>query len=165
MLIHCGEGSIGGGGDINNQAITFIKDLGMQRLQIDVDKSDLKEIPDNSFDIVFIADTIEHLESPHKLLINLRDKLKDDGVIIVYVHVLPKYKIWQYFAKHVLNIKGLWSVTHYLQYNFDTFNYSLEHSGFKVKNYFISGTVNYRLSKILTTFLKKYFSYHVFCRL
>ena len=93
VLLHCHEGSMGI--DINKRAIRFVNDLGMKGVVLNVDTDDLSEIPDNYFDMIYIADTVEHLDSPHRLLVNLRDKLKKDGEILVYVHILPKYKIFQ----------------------------------------------------------------------
>ena len=153
VLLHCKEGSMGV--DINKRAIRFINDMGMKGVILDVDNNDLREIPDNYFDIIYIADTLEHLESPHRLLVNLRDKLKKDGKILVYIHILPKYKIFQYITRY--KVKGLWSLTHYFQYNFNTFQYLLECSGFKLDNYFISGCSNYKVSKFFTIFLKNFF--------
>ena len=77
VILQCGEGSFGV--DINKDAIEFIKSMGIGGLSVDVDKNDLKEIPDNYFDLIHIADTLEHLESSHGLLVKLRDKLKHGG--------------------------------------------------------------------------------------
>ena len=68
---------------------------------------------------------------------------------------MPKYKILQNFTKY--KVKGLWSATHYYQYNFDTFRYLLEGSGFKVEDYFVAGFSSYKVSKFFTIFFKNLF--------
>jgi 2-polyprenyl-3-methyl-5-hydroxy-6-metoxy-1,4-benzoquinol methylase len=63
----------------------------------------LKDIPYNYFDCIIFNDILEHLIDPYSLLISVKTKLTDDGVIVVSI---PNVRYCRHFFDFV--IKGNW---------------------------------------------------------
>tara|TARA_B100000787_G_scaffold102767_1_gene76102 strand:+ start:54 stop:767 length:714 start_codon:yes stop_codon:yes gene_type:complete len=78
-------------------------------------------IKKNFYDLILLADVIEHVEQPKKLLKNLKKFLKKDGHILITV---PAYQFLFSKKDRVLG--------HYRRYNKDLLKKEL--SGFKVEN-------------------------------
>jgi 2-polyprenyl-3-methyl-5-hydroxy-6-metoxy-1,4-benzoquinol methylase len=45
----------------------------------------IKDLPDKYFDIIFMNDVLEHLVNPEEVLINLKNKLTEDGYLITSI--------------------------------------------------------------------------------
>lgn len=63
----------------------------------------LKDIPDYYFDCIIFNDILEHLIDPYLLLISVKKKLTDDGVIVVSI---PNVRYFRQFFDYAL--KGNW---------------------------------------------------------
>jgi 2-polyprenyl-3-methyl-5-hydroxy-6-metoxy-1,4-benzoquinol methylase len=53
-----------------------------ENLKVGLVEEMLKQFPDNFFDVITLFDVIEHLENPGKILVEVRNKLKNDGFLI-----------------------------------------------------------------------------------
>jgi 2-polyprenyl-3-methyl-5-hydroxy-6-metoxy-1,4-benzoquinol methylase len=72
----------------------------------------MKEIPDNYFDCIVFNDVLEHLYDPHNVLVNIKNKLNKNGVVvcsipnmrfIVVLFNLIFKKRWRYTNSGVLD--------------------------------------------------------------
>jgi 2-polyprenyl-3-methyl-5-hydroxy-6-metoxy-1,4-benzoquinol methylase len=63
----------------------------------------LNQIPDNYFDCVIFLDILEHLIDPYSLLVSMKQKLTDEGVIVTSIPNVRYYRNYIDFA-----IKGNW---------------------------------------------------------
>lgn len=60
----------------------------------------LKEIPDNYFDCIIFFDVLEHLVDPYSLLLAVRKKLNEGGVIVASVPNIRYYRAFIDFVIH-----------------------------------------------------------------
>ncbi|MBL7106984.1 MAG: methyltransferase domain-containing protein [Phycisphaerae bacterium] len=63
----------------------------------------LAQLPDNYFDAIVFFDILEHLVDPFSLLVAIKQKLTDNGIIVVS---LPNIRYYRTFSKLVLH--GNW---------------------------------------------------------
>lgn len=63
----------------------------------------LNQIPDNYFDCIIFLDVLEHLADPYSLLVRMREKLTDNGVIVASI---PNVRYYRNLIDLVL--KGNW---------------------------------------------------------
>jgi len=68
------------GFDISEYCLDFCRNQGKKVI------NDLNQVEDHSFDVVFSSHTLEHVDNPYEVLVNLRKKLDKDGILIL---VLP----------------------------------------------------------------------------
>lgn len=68
--------------DVSETAISRYRDNGFEGFVHDIN-SPLPESYRNSFDVVWAADVLEHLESPEAALENIHDILKEQGTLIL----------------------------------------------------------------------------------
>lgn len=71
--------------------------------------NNLKEIENESLDIITLWHVLEHVENPEKLIFNLKEKLKPDGKLIIAV---PNYNA--YDAKYYKNFWAAYDVPRHL---------------------------------------------------
>ncbi|HLD02291.1 MAG TPA: methyltransferase domain-containing protein [Candidatus Nanoarchaeia archaeon] len=97
---------------------------------------DIKKVPDNHFDIVLSAHTLEHLENPFDNLQLLKTKLKKGGKLILILPVEKHGKVP--FATDINQ--------HLFAWNFRTINNLLQRAGFRIiENRYNHGTAYYKL--------------------
>jgi len=63
----------------------------------------LSEIPDNYFDCIIFNDVLEHLQDPYSLLLNVKAKLSECGVVVASI---PNVRFWSNLK--ALVIYGTW---------------------------------------------------------
>jgi 2-polyprenyl-3-methyl-5-hydroxy-6-metoxy-1,4-benzoquinol methylase len=63
----------------------------------------LSEIPDNYFDCIIFNDVLEHLQDPCSLLLNVKAKLNERGVVVASI---PNVRFWSNLK--ALVIHGTW---------------------------------------------------------
>jgi methionine biosynthesis protein MetW len=68
----------------------------------------LADIPDKYFDCIICNDFLEHLVDPYSLLIRLKDKLTDDGVVVAS---FPNIRYWRNLFELV--VYGDWDYQDY----------------------------------------------------
>lgn len=54
-------------------------------------EENLKNLPDNYFDVIMCLDVLEHMPYPDQFVIKLKSKLKEDGILITS---LPNVRYW-----------------------------------------------------------------------
>lgn len=100
-LIHFGEGSIGI--ELNREYILFAQDVGLPIFPINIFSEEFdSKIANNEFDAIWCCAVLEHMDSPHSALINLRRKLQDGGLIFVTVPIIPKYNFAETILKKII---------------------------------------------------------------
>ncbi len=69
----CGEG----------QFVKYLDGKGIDIIGVDADFADLSDIPENSEDVIFMIEVVEHLSNPIKTLSDIASKLNTHGVIYI----------------------------------------------------------------------------------
>jgi 2-polyprenyl-3-methyl-5-hydroxy-6-metoxy-1,4-benzoquinol methylase len=130
------------------------KDLGVEAWAVEIDKEaageaakkldkvinadaleSLGEIPDDYFDCIIFLDTLEHLADPYSLLVALKKKLTNRGVILTSIPNVRYYHNYIDFA-----IKGDWDYkdagtldkTHLRFFTYKSILKTFDHLGFEV---------------------------------
>jgi 2-polyprenyl-3-methyl-5-hydroxy-6-metoxy-1,4-benzoquinol methylase len=101
--VGCGAGATGAelhkmghtvyGLDINPEAVAEASSRIKQALVLDIDKEIQMPFPPKYFDLIILADVLEHLQHPKHALEMVREHLKDDGRIIFSVPNIANYKV------------------------------------------------------------------------
>jgi SAM-dependent methyltransferase len=122
-LIHFGPGSVG----IDNgpEECTFVRSLGLDVRQMDVDED---EIPSDwsPFEYVWVSDMLEHLEAPRRFLRRLQPLI--GGSLLLQVSVLPG--LTKNLYRHVLGETPFDATVHYHQWTHQTIQHLLARAGF-----------------------------------
>jgi len=84
-LITCAPGSFGI--EIEKYEVEFAASLGLKVFERDMVKADLSDLP--KADVVWNSAVLEHVEAPHILLRKLWGLLKDDGLLALFVPIVP----------------------------------------------------------------------------
>jgi len=123
-LIHCSSKSYGI--EIEEYPSRFAKSIGLCVHQMDIfgDISSLTKA-----DIVWSADTLEHLESPHIFLRKIHQLLTDEGLIILKIPTIPHHHIPLPFIRSYQ--KGYAYGDHINGFTCSTLRFFCERSGFK----------------------------------
>ncbi len=100
------------------------------------DLENISEIPypENTFDVVILADVLEHIKNPQKLLSEVRRVIKPDGIVIASTGniALFLYRILLLFGLFPYSKKGILDETHVHLYTFKTFCQLMRQAGFKI---------------------------------
>lgn len=137
--------------DISNKAINLAKNI-YKNILFKVGSTYNLPFPNQSFDVVTLNCTIEHLDRPQKALSEVKRVLKNGGLFLSITPIeKEKYVLFQdfYLTKEFHG--------HLKQYDKKSLINLIEKSGFKVKKYYFSGFlftqfmsgVHLRLSKSL----------------
>lgn len=124
--VGCGEGSmayqIKQKYNIEAWGVEFMKEEGLKakekldRVIVDTVENSIVELPDNYFDVIYCNDVLEHLANPNAVLVKIKQKLTDNGVIISsipnvrYHSVFKQYifkKDWKYEGGGVMDFTHL----------------------------------------------------------
>jgi len=111
-------------------------------------------LEDGKYDAAFASHILEHVVSPHQLLVRLSEKLKDSGLIICVMSVLPRSKVFRVIMKDILKYRGAYSSTHYYQFTADTAKYLVERAGFEIIGSFNTTPVHRTWNKIFSVILE-----------
>jgi len=118
------------GYDISEYGINFCKSKGVNAT------TNLNDIPDEAFDVVFTAHVLEHHPHPKTMIEDMRKKLKKGSKLII---VIP-------FERHGKADFKLDLNQHLFSWNFRTLNNLLLTSGFEInENKYIRGAGYFRL--------------------
>ena len=90
--------------------------------------------PEDSFDVVILADVLEHIRNPQKLLSEVRRVVKSDGIVIASTGniALFLYRILLFLGLFPYSKKGILDETHVHLYTFKTFYQLMQQAGFKI---------------------------------
>jgi 2-polyprenyl-3-methyl-5-hydroxy-6-metoxy-1,4-benzoquinol methylase len=86
--------------EINENAIKHAQSKGVQV------KSDIKDLPDNYFDVLISSHAFEHVDRPLDMLKELYSKLKPGGTIVI---IVPNEKKWKYDPNDINQHLYTWS--------------------------------------------------------
>lgn len=76
----------------------------------------IKKLPDNYFDVIYFNDVLEHLFDPKEILIKIRSKLNDNGVVISSIPNMRYHKVlkqlicnknWEYKKEGIMDFTHL----------------------------------------------------------
>ena len=125
FLIHFGEGSTGL--TISEEESEFGKNnKGLDIRCENIESSSLSL--DKKFDVIFANNIFEHLYSPHTFLIESKKYLKDDGVLILGVPVIPKFTSLLRFWK----FRGSLAVSHINFFTTKTLEITVQRAGWDI---------------------------------
>ncbi|HJU48908.1 MAG TPA: methyltransferase domain-containing protein [Gaiellaceae bacterium] len=127
-LLHFGPGSLGL--DNSSAAIDFCRALGLEAVQLDVERDDLASVPDGAFAYLWISDIVEHLDAPRVVLRRLAPKLRPGGRALVFVSVLPESVLARRLLRR-LQLRPYDAHAHYLQYTVSTARHLLARAGLR----------------------------------
>jgi len=125
FLTHFGGNSLGI--TISQDEVDYGKSKGLNIKYGNIEYDDLN-IPENSFDVIFANNLLEHLYSPHNFLNKIKKYLKKDGFLILGVPCVPELRC-------LLNLKkfrGSLAVSHINFFNRHTLIKTVEKSGWNI---------------------------------
>ncbi len=115
------------------------------------------------FDIIILADVLEHLKNPLKVLLKLKSYLKDDGIFLISMPNIAFWRIRLALLVGKFNYSqngGIMDETHLRFFTFDTARQLINRAGLKIKeidiplpisyNSFFS-SIKFQLKKLLPT--------------
>lgn len=127
--------------------------------QLDLQEKTHIPYPDENFDVVILADFIEHIRNPRAILSEVKRVLKSDGSVIISTGnvALWLYRILLLFGNFPYARRGILDETHAHLYTLTTFSYLMRLSGFRILNRRATPipfelVLNNRLGRILTYF-------------
>lgn len=144
-LIRFGKGSVGL--DSLETNVRFGRSIGLNVIKCNVE--DTIPLENGKYDAAFASHILEHVVSPHNLLVNLSNKLKDAGLIICVLSILPRWKLFRFVINDIMKYRGAFSSTHYYQFTADTARYLVERGGFEIIDSFNTWPANMTLNKIM----------------
>jgi len=145
-----GKGSIGL--DVNENNIRKAAEKGLNVIQADVEHG-LDKIPNKYFDAIFCSDILEHLTAPFNTLTNLRQKLKNKGLLIVRAVTIPHNRVIRKFFNRFS--PGYGSITHHYIFTKETVEFLIERSGYRILETLPPIYVSYPLSRLAWMLLGK----------
>ena len=129
FLIHLPQGSVGI--EIQPRMIEFTRSLGLKVISANIEER--IPVSSSSFDMIYCNAVLEHMVSPHNLLIEFHRILKPDGKLVIGVPNMD-----------AINYKGWKALEHLYAYNKKSLEFLLERAGFQV----VKVWGNLRLSKL-----------------
>jgi SAM-dependent methyltransferase len=102
--------------------------------QVDLEITPHIPYPDETFDVIILADFIEHIRNPDAILNEVRRTLKPDGRIIISTGniALWLYRILLLFGSFPYGRQGILDETHVHLYTLSTFSQLIRRAGFKI---------------------------------
>jgi SAM-dependent methyltransferase len=85
-LAQCGRGSLGV--DLHEENIEACKARGLSARRANFAEGVPADLKQGAFDVCLISHTLEHVPNPHSLLIDARQCLREEGVVVVAVPVI-----------------------------------------------------------------------------
>ena len=93
--------------EINKDMFSFVKSIGLEVYNIDFISGDISKL--KKPDVIWASAILEHIDSPHIFLRRCFNLLKDDGLICIYVPIIP---FFTFLEKIPLISKFFISYTH-----------------------------------------------------
>jgi SAM-dependent methyltransferase len=129
--------------ELTDDFVVYAREKGL-----DVKKS-LDEIPDNSFDLIFMFHVLEHIDDPIAFLKGVEKKLSDGGKLIIEVPNVDDILVSVYKIKSHLDF--YWEVAHHYYFSRQSLGTVLERAGysfeiFPLQRYDLSNHMNWMLT-------------------
>lgn len=151
--------------DINKQGVKDLKGLGYNVKVQDIEKPfNLKE----SFDVILAEEVLEHLNNVGICMENIREHLKDNGVIII---TTPNAQSISFFLQRLLRdeISGVSTTDHTHWHDISSIRTLLGRYGFEIEKYYyvhplpINQTRKYKLIKFVFSFFPDRVGRNIVC--
>ncbi len=124
FLARFGTGSVGL--TISPEEVDYGKGKG---LDIRVGNIESSDVPvSETFDVIFANNILEHLYSPHGFLVDIKKYLKEDGVLILGVPIIPKVTSLLRLKK----FRGSLAVSHINFFTTKTLEKTIERGGWNI---------------------------------
>jgi 2-polyprenyl-3-methyl-5-hydroxy-6-metoxy-1,4-benzoquinol methylase len=88
-----GMGHVVYGLDISPTAVQEASSRLKQAIVLDIDRAEELPFGKNMFDVIILADVLEHLKEPRHAMLLARDCLKEDGRLVISVPNIANYKV------------------------------------------------------------------------
>lgn len=150
-LVYFGEGSVGL--ELKPNEVEFARAIGLKVIQCNIE--DKWEFTEAGFDAVWCFSILDHVISPHKLLMECWRKLKDDGLIFICVSAIP-HPLVQRLFKLRLGYVPYQATEHLYAYTRRSLEFLLERAGYRVVEVVISPPVQLRFLTPLIKLLSRY---------
>ncbi len=85
--------------------------------------------PNFKYDIIFLKDSLEHMDNPYENLLKVKSLLKDDGIIIIRIPIKTKF-IWDLYN---VNWYQLDAPRHLVTFTQIGFNHLIKRCNMKIK--------------------------------
>ena len=149
FLIHFGADSKGV--EVDDKEVKFSHSLGLNVEQYNIE--DEWREAENSFDVVWFSNVLEHMIAPHAVLRNFHKTLKSEGLLFVRVPTIPSNRLFIMLNKLLLGFWGYKAQQHVNAFTRRTLEFTIERAGFKIleSNVFIPpiGWLNFLLNLFL----------------
>ena len=131
-LIHFGPGSVGL--DVQDRCVAFARALGLEAYQCDLEGEALP-VPVRHFDAIWCSNLLEHVTSPHRFLLKIREHLREDGVLILVVPTFPENDFVRRAIKMLApaHWRGIFAADHVNGFTRQTLPFFVERSGYTVE--------------------------------
>jgi SAM-dependent methyltransferase len=135
-LIHFGPGSLGI--DISERCALFAHDTGLPVKRVDIFEEEYNLQVADDFEAAWCCNVLEHVASPHTVLIRLRQKLQGGGLIFVTVPIIPKHGLVERCLRSLLKLKyghkkmSYLSSDHINAFTARSLAFTVERAGFRV---------------------------------
>jgi 2-polyprenyl-3-methyl-5-hydroxy-6-metoxy-1,4-benzoquinol methylase len=112
-------------------------------------KNSLDEVPDNSYDLIFMFHVLEHIDDPINFLKEIKNKLKHNGRLIIEVPNVDDILVSVYKIKGHLDF--YWEIAHNYYFSKTTLGNVITSAGYKyeifpLQRYDLSNHMNWMLT-------------------
>lgn len=118
----------------NSLGVTIVKEetdyavrKGLRVITGNVEDKDFKL--DERFEVIFANNIFEHLYSPHRFLVRMKENIREDGVLILGVPCIPKI-VW---LLKLRKFRGSLASNHVNFFTYDSLVKTVERAGWDVK--------------------------------
>ena len=153
-LIYFGAGSVGL--DVQDRCVAFARALGLEAYQCDLE-SDPLPVPRRHFDAIWCSNLLEHVTSPHRFLLKVREHLHEDGLLFLVVPTFPENglvrRAIQRFAP--AHWQGIFAADHVNGFTRQTLPFMVERSGYRVEETLIYVSPNRLVNALANAALRR----------
>lgn len=115
--------------EIDQEKVLFANSLGLKVYQRNIENEGIQGIPDA--EVIWCSAVLEHVDSQYIFLTRLRSLLKQDGLLILYVPVIPLFPFLQNMPKIGKYVSGYRDKGHTMAFVPSTLKFICEQAGFK----------------------------------
>jgi 2-polyprenyl-3-methyl-5-hydroxy-6-metoxy-1,4-benzoquinol methylase len=127
-LAYFGQGSLGLDAVEANVEAVRARGLEAQLANVEDELPDL----DRRFDAAYCSNIIEHLVSPHLLLLRLHQALTPNGLVFIMVPTIPPARPLDWLIRRVIGHNGYLAAEHVYAFTPRTAEFMVERAGYRV---------------------------------
>ncbi len=125
-LIYCTPDSYGI--EVDRRKVEFARGIGLKVYELNLLRDDTSCLP--RVDIIWCSAVLEHLDSPYIFLTKIREMLKPDGLLAIYVPTIPIFPSLSYFPYLGKYVSGFKNKEHIYAFVPSTLRFICERAGF-----------------------------------